>query len=67
MIQKRKRFDEAQFITAMESGRVPCQADVIAGVQALIDNGSAWKLRGTYGRLAKALIDAGYCHIPNNN
>ena len=29
--------------------------------QELIDNGMAWKLQGSYGRTAKALIDAGYC------
>lgn len=29
--------------------------------QKLIDSGLAWKLQGSYGRTATALINAGYC------
>ncbi len=34
----------------------------ISFFQELINDGSAWSLQGHYGRTAKALIDAGYCH-----
>lgn len=36
--------------------------EIIELFQLLIDNGVAWKLQGSYGRTAAALIEAGFCH-----
>lgn len=35
--------------------------EIIELFQHLIDSGLVWKLQGTYGRTASALIEAGYC------
>lgn len=48
-------------IIAYESGEMH-PSDVVPFVQSLIDNGLAWSLQGSYGRLARACIDAGECH-----
>ena len=35
--------------------------------QHLIDTGLAWSLQGRFGRTAKALIEAGVCHVHHTN
>ena len=38
--------------------------EMIAAWQSLIDSGDCWRLQGWYGRTAKALLDQGYCYLP---
>jgi hypothetical protein len=54
-------MDSLDFIMAFESGEELTCGEVFAGVQKLIDNGVVWKLQGSWGRLAKNLIEAGHC------
>jgi hypothetical protein len=53
--------DQVGRIMAYEQGDLSDE-DTITLYQELIDSGLAWRLQGHYGRTAKALIDAGYCH-----
>jgi hypothetical protein len=48
-------------ITDYESGDLS-DDEAVALFQSLIDDGFVWCLQGSYGRTAKALIEAGYCH-----
>jgi len=48
-------------IIAWESGEMT-EEEVIKFFQELIDSGQAWTLQGNYGRMAKNLIEAGFCH-----
>jgi hypothetical protein len=44
-------------------GFVDCDDEerIIEAWQHLIDTGLAWTLQGSFGRMAKSLIDAGVC------
>jgi hypothetical protein len=55
-----KMMSEVDAIMAFESGDLDDDG-IIDLFQSLIDSGLAWKLQGSYGRTATALINAGYC------
>jgi hypothetical protein len=56
--QYSESFDELSFIMDYEAG-VLDDDEVAEGFQHLVDNGHAWTLQGSYGRMAAALLDAG--------
>ena len=41
------------------------QEDTIEFFQEMINSGIVWKLQGHYGRMAKQLIEGGYCAQPD--
>ena len=47
-------------VIAYEQGELD-EEGIIEMFQQLINSGLAWGMQGSYGRTAKALIDAGYC------
>lgn len=47
-------------VIAYEQGELD-EEGIIDLFQELITSGMAWQMQGSYGRTAKALIDAGYC------
>ena len=53
-------MDQVSQIMAFESGELDAD-QTIELFQSLIDSGLAWQLQGSYGRMAAALIDNGYC------
>ena len=53
-------MSEVDAIMAFESGELDDDG-IIDLFQELIDSGLAWQLQGSYGRIANALIDSGYC------
>jgi|TARA_R110000824_G_scaffold91318_4_gene222309 hypothetical protein len=53
-----KMEDLIQKITEYEKGELP-DSEVVELFQRLVDTGLAWKLQGSYGRMAAALIKEG--------
>lgn len=53
-------MSEVDAIMAFESGELDDDG-IINLFQKLIDSGLAWQLQGSYGRMANALIESGYC------
>ena len=53
-------------IIKYESGDMD-EHEVIEFFQVLIDSGMAWKLQGSYGRMAMHLINEGICALPRED
>jgi hypothetical protein len=53
-------MDQVDKIMAFEQGDLD-EEGTIELFQELIDSGLAWQLQGSYGRMARNLIEAGYC------
>jgi hypothetical protein len=53
-------------IIAFENGDLRSEDDIVQLFQELIDSGLVWSLQGSYGRLAKVLIDNGLCSPANS-
>ncbi len=56
-------MNHLDFIMDYEMGLLDQDA-IIAGFQAMINDGTVWSLQGHYGRTATALIEQGYCTRP---
>ena len=53
-------MDQVDKIIAFEQGELD-EDGIIQLFQELIDSGLVWQLQGSYGRMARNLIEAGYC------
>ena len=63
MTQSVKPMDNLDQIIAYEQGDLG-EEETIKLFQYLVDTGLAWQLQGSYGRTAKALIEAGLVTLP---
>ena len=59
--QSLKSFDTVGQIMAYENSELS-EEGIIELFQHLVDSGLAWQLQGSYGRMAKQLIEGGFVH-----
>lgn len=59
-------FNALDFIMRLEGDGLDNAEEVIDGMAHLIADGTAWKLQGSYGRFAQAMIDAGWIDADGN-
>lgn len=60
-----KPLDQVGQIMAYEQGDLD-EEQTIELFQDLVNSGLAWQLQGSYGRTAKALLDAGLINAPQH-
>jgi hypothetical protein len=60
---KRSYFEPASFVLDFESG-ILTHEQIVEGFQFLIDSGVVWQLQGSYGRMARSLIEECHCTVP---
>jgi len=57
-----KKYNEVDYIISYEAGELRGR-DVLVLFSNLLESGKVWNLQGSYGRMAKILIDRGYLSI----
>lgn len=57
-------YDACAIIEGFDGCGDAPEHEVTAAVQHLIDTGDAWRLQGSYGRMAMDYLNAGLCTRP---